>query len=928
MPFTFQAGTLLPATMIRLASRTACSAKLGRCARATTLIGLLLLSLSPRAKAQEPAGDEPPTEEEATGESAPLSPPELTQFVEANVAEDALPKEGEVAVTLRLTISAEGSVEEAEIVQPAGEPFDSAAATAARKFQFRPARQGDTPIPARIQYRYVFSPPAPEPEAEPPPSSRIIILVRSKEDVAIDQADVSLVPRTTDDGDSPDDASSAADPTSTEPTSSVPAGAIERKGVTDEQGEIVFEDLVPGTYEVRVSKDAYAPFALRETVPAGEELTLTYRLTAEDAAVSDDDIYGATAFVDPPPREVTRRTIRREELTRVAGTRGDALRTIELLPGVARPPAGIGQLIIRGSSPQDSLTYLDGSPIPLLYHFGGVTSFMNSRLLDRIDFYPGNFSVRYGRLTGGIVEVGARDPATDGLHGVADINVIDASILAEFPMGDNASMAVAARRSYIDTFFSALVPEDIGVIAAPVYWDYQGFVTYRPTPRDRFRFKAYGSSDELRLLFSDPADSDPALRGNLETRFWFLRFDAAWEHQYSDRVTQDIRLSVGPENIRFLLGENADFKNRQNIINARPEWRIRFSEQLQLTAGFDLFFTDFDIEFVGINPGQQEGNPAGIGGDQALSNQNRTFIDAREFVSRPAAYVELDWQPVPSLTVIPGVRVDYYSFLQDFAVDPRLATIWSVGPQTRLKAGIGLFNQAPEGNELSEELGNPDLKPMRALHTSVGVEQDFTDNISFGVEGFYKYLWDRIVQVENLELPRFTNDGRGRIYGLEVSGRIQPKGGLFGFLSYTLSRSFRNDRGEPTRLFDFDQTHVLNAAAGYRFKRGWELSGTFRLATGNPNTPIIGSVYNTDSDLYVAVFGPTNSGRDALFHRLDVRVEKQWAFQYWKLALYLDIQNVYNRQNQEGIAYSFDFSESDTVSGLPIIPSLGIRGEL
>jgi hypothetical protein len=48
----------------------------------------------------------------------------------------------------------------------------------------------------------------------------------------------------------------------------------------------------------------------------------------------------------------------------------------------------------------------------------------------------------------------------------------------------------------------------------------------------------------------------------------------------------------------------------------------------------------------------------------------------------------------------------------------------------------------------------------------------------------------------------------------------------------------------------------------------------------------------------------------------------------WRLAWYLDIQNVYNAKNPEGITYSFDYSQSGVVRGLPIIPVLGLRGEM
>ena len=45
------------------------------------------------------------------------------------------------------------------------------------------------------------------------------------------------------------------------------------------------------------------------------------------------------------------------------------------------------------------------------------------------------------------------------------------------------------------------------------------------------------------------------------------------------------------------------------------------------------------------------------------------------------------------------------------------------------------------------------------------------------------------------------------------------------------------------------------------------------------------------------------------------------------LNVYLDVINVYNRQNGEAILYSYNLQSSNIQAGLPIIPSLGVRLE-
>jgi hypothetical protein len=105
------------------------------------------------------------------------------------------------------------------------------------------------------------------------------------------------------------------------------------------------------------------------------------------------------------------------------------------------------------------------------------------------------------------------------------------------------------------------------------------------------------------------------------------------------------------------------------------------------------------------------------------------------------------------------------------------------------------------------------------------------------------------------------------------------------------------------------------------------VGGRFRLVSGNPRTPVVASVYNASTDRYDATYGGTNTDRNAPFHQLDLRVDKRWIYQGWMLTVYLDIQNVYNRANPEGLQYNFDFSDSRRQQGLPILTILGVRGE-
>src|SRR6185295_5749874 len=132
--------------------------------------------------------------------------------------------------------------------------------------------------------------------------------------------------------------------------------------------------------------------------------------------------------------DVTRRTLSPVELTTVPGTFGDPPRVIQNLPGVARPPYGLGLLVVRGAPPTDTGVYVAGQAIPQLYHFLIGPSVLAPHLIERIDFYPGGFGVRYGRVTGGAVDIVLKEGPSERVHGGADVSILDVSAYADGPL--------------------------------------------------------------------------------------------------------------------------------------------------------------------------------------------------------------------------------------------------------------------------------------------------------------------------------------------------------------------------------------------------------------------------------------------------------------------------------------------------------------
>lgn len=218
----------------------------------------------------------------------------------------------------------------------------------------------------------------------------------------------------------------------------------------------------------------------------------------------------------------------------------------------------------------------------------------------------------------------------------------------------------------------------------------------------------------------------------------------------------------------------------------------------------------------------------------------------------------------------------------------------------------------------------PGLVSNIANHYGIGFEQELTRQVELSVDGFFRQYDRRVVQ-------KLGNVGEGRAYGLETLLRYKPDERFFGFIAYTLSRSVRKDGpDQPERLFNFDQTHIFTAIGSYRLGKGWEIGARFRYVSGSLNTPQGYGFYDATVGAYVplADFPPT-AHRNPAFHQLDLRIDKTWQLGGGvKLSAYLDLLNAYNQGNVEGVSYNYNYTLSTNATGIPFLPSIGLRGEL
>lgn len=705
--------------------------------------------------------------------------------------------------------------------------------------------------------------------------------------------------------------------------------------LSDERGRFRLVNVPAGVHQLRIRDPECAPLDADIEILEGQTLALSLALDPRGQEDTEEVVIRSPRL----KTHVNETVLEMDEVKKIAGTQGDVLKIVQSLPGVARGMAvggssGVG-IVVRGSAPEDSKVLIDGFGVPLLYHFGGLKSVLNSDMLKRIDFLPGGFGAEHGGAIGGVVDVTTL-PCTHGQYdGYVELSMLDAGFFVQGPITRDSGFLLAARRSTLDLWLPAAIDafteDDRGfqMTVAPVYYDYQAKVDWSPTARDRLTLFGFGSSDQLTFLVNKPISGDTSLRGDFGMAVQFHRVLLAWSHAGDDWQVR-VAANAGHDQAKVDVGLNRFMRFEVPLVNLRADLEWKLAERFALQAG--LHAGAYGYSFSARMPRMpKEGEtPSGFEQLELIDASQSTWVLAL------SGYLTLAWRPFDALELGLGARLDGYGGpWTGFGASPRGSLRYTVRPGTALKLGVGLYQQPPTEDELSEGWGNPGLGMEKAIHYVLGLEQKLPWACSVQASYFYKDMWDLVIRDPD---RIYANGGRGRVAGLELMLRRDLADGLYGWLAYTLMRSQRQDRpGEDWRLFDFDQTHILTLVAGYRLptgepepmhglRSGWEFGLRFQLVSGNPSTPMRGGIFDADYDTYLPVPGGVNSERLPLFHQLDFRIDYTFAFTRWALTLFLDLQNVYNQRNVEGVAYNYDYTQRTYFQGLPVLPALGIRG--
>jgi hypothetical protein len=624
------------------------------------------------------------------------------------------------------------------------------------------------------------------------------------------------------------------------------------------------------------------------------------------------------------------------------GAGNDVLRALQSLPGVARTPFGLGGLALRGTAPRDTKVYLDDIEVPLLYHFGGIASFLPTSAVDEVTLEPGGASVRYGRGLGGVAIVTSRTGRNDQWRVGGEVSLISAGAVAEGPGPLKGTWLVAARRSYFDALIRAA---NLDLVLVPRYGDAQ----LRWESGDgRWMAIAFGSDDLLSLLREPGAASAAGFEtSNVKSLSYMSRF-ARFGLRYravSGATSFEAMPSVGVDDVNARANQN-DVDKGLHRTTLPLSLRARVSTPSAngtLSIGLDGGWQHHSYDIVNTPPPTRF-DPAP---DMVIHRS------LKRWAADAGAWIEQSWfLGGERFEIRPGLRGDHFGLSQQWTLDPRLAITEHLDGDITLTQSIGRYHEPPLITDLDPIFGNRVMLGSSATQAAASVKTIVGDDKELSATVYYQDLRQLPVDALTGATPLSANGGeesggllgvsrelvdsqfgsysyreaigKGTAYGVELIAR-RNLGAWTGWIAYAYARSYRTNptRGDDAHPYVLDQPHSLTIVGTTELGR-WRLGGRLRYTTGNPYTPVAGAYQRSSGD-WVAVDGPLLSRRLPDFFQLDLRVDRGWARPWGTLNLYIDLQNVVNRQNAEGVTYNKDYTRPSYTSGLPIFPSIGVE---
>jgi hypothetical protein len=602
----------------------------------------------------------------------------------------------------------------------------------------------------------------------------------------------------------------------------------------------------------------------------------------------------------------------------------DALRAVQVLPGVATGDDFRSEFSVRGSDFSHLNFTVDGFATPFLMHMvravderanTGSVAMVNSDVLEEVTLSNGGYSQRSGNRTGAELAFTLREGSRDRRVFRASVSGTSASMTVEGPVGRarKGSWLVSGRKSYLDLLIDRLSDEGLSFGFA----DLQAKVRYDVSARHSATMTFITGDSRLREI-PQRADESDLFVGNNASAIVI----GSWRTAFTRGLLTTGVLAARNVFDNYTVGGVTLEEGTNHQLAARSDLSLRVGPRVQLETGV---LAEHTREF------QHK---------QRLAGQTTVVVtnDYRAEAIRQGGYARVRLS-LGRLTLSPGGRVDYWGLTSQTTSSPWMQVELALPRGMTLRGAGGLYQQFPDFEEVRGAFAGTSLRPETAVHADLSLEQRLSEATRLQVTLYDRKDGDlirrpgtdtRLVDgrlVRGSLTARYANRLDGYARGVELLLQRSSPRALSGWLSYAYGRNRYTDGVSGEQYWgDLDQRHTLNAYGFYRFSHRFSSSVKFRMGS---NFPIPG--YYAEQGATYTVSEARNGARLPSYARLDIRANRTFDWTRRRLTLFVEVLNVLNRENVRFNPPRVSTSTREVTrlfdSLVPVVPSAGVLFE-
>lgn len=648
---------------------------------------------------------------------------------------------------------------------------------------------------------------------------------------------------------------------------------------------------------------------IKSDIPSTNESVSVSTPSKEAFGVVNATIRVDASREDGNSAEGFERHISMAEVGTSAGTFGDPMRFLQMLPGVVSDNDQRNDFLVRGGNPSENLFIIDNIEIPSINQLalsdttGGFVSMINNAAIQKMSLHTDAYDSKFDQRLSSVLEISTRPN-----HQVETLSKIEAG-LAGFggavsrPIRRDGSLFASARQSVLHLF-----TDDIGLNGVPVYQNEMVRANDKVDDNDNWWGLSLTGVDSISI---NPSSGDAYETNPYDIAYngWRNTSGLNWQHVFSAKsfLTVGIANSQQAQKVvqKNQLDANAviyDEATSDGITTFKSDWMTE-RHSLNLSAGLRA-----SVDRIDYNLKQAIGLPNPY-------NESPGPTDASSFrkefgTVNGALYSQASFSVFSGVKITVGQRLGYWALGGHTEWTPKVLI---ASPIFGCLAHVGYaeYAQAAPTLYILSFDNQRHLTLMRVQQITGGVNLFDTPSVHATLETYQKKYFDYPVSLYYPQLSManiadtfgqaflmfpMTSKGSGLTRGIELSVEAKPASRLRLNGTITYARNWFSGLDGIFRRGNFDLPIVANL--GLIWNMGRSTIGTVRYGTssGRPFTPdnlTLSLAQNRD----VYDLGKINSLRSAAYSRLDLRLEHSKRIHAGIATWHIGLQNALGTSN-------------------------------